>query len=178
MDPNHSSTSPLAGLPAACHALLEAKAKSGLTFEQISEKLGKPEVWTAALFYGQAKVRICSLAGVFPLLPRLAVQELLLTSTTTTPHLHPPLFTSPPLLPVCSQTNKPSPPSPKSSPSTQQPSNPASAAHTRFTEVKHGRGHPRYVLRTSLSSFCPYDFLFHSLSLVWRRGFHLPELEN
>ncbi|KAJ9107648.1 hypothetical protein QFC21_001108 [Naganishia friedmannii] len=55
MDPNHSSTSPLAGLPPACHALLEAKASKGLTFEQIAEKLGKPEVWTAALFYGQAK---------------------------------------------------------------------------------------------------------------------------
>ncbi|GHJ90248.1 hypothetical protein NliqN6_6650, partial [Naganishia liquefaciens] len=54
-DANRSTTSPLAGLPSACHVLLDAKAKKGLTFEQISEQIGKPEVWTAALFYGQAK---------------------------------------------------------------------------------------------------------------------------
>lgn len=28
----------------------------GLNFEEISKQIGKPEVWTAALFYGQAKV--------------------------------------------------------------------------------------------------------------------------
>lgn len=65
---------PLASLPPICHALLEAKAKkgelwrpsfrfrlpdlfgSGMTFEQIAKEIGRPEVWTAALFYGQAKV--------------------------------------------------------------------------------------------------------------------------
>jgi hypothetical protein len=31
MDANMSSTGPLAGLPAACHALLDAKAKKGTT---------------------------------------------------------------------------------------------------------------------------------------------------
>ncbi|KAI5451195.1 Cyanate hydratase [Naganishia albida] len=55
MDANMSTTGPLAGLPAACHALLDAKAKKGLNFEEISKQIGKPEVWTAALFYGQAK---------------------------------------------------------------------------------------------------------------------------
>lgn len=29
---------------------------AGLNFEEISKQIGKPEVWTAALFYGQAKV--------------------------------------------------------------------------------------------------------------------------
>ncbi|KAK4685243.1 hypothetical protein P7C73_g4910, partial [Tremellales sp. Uapishka_1] len=33
-------------------ALLAAKAASGLTFDEIAQKIGKPEVWTAALFYG------------------------------------------------------------------------------------------------------------------------------
>ncbi|KAJ9093230.1 hypothetical protein QFC19_008436 [Naganishia cerealis] len=55
MDANHSSSGPLAGLPPACHALLDAKTKKQLSFAQISEMIGKPEVWTAALFYGQAK---------------------------------------------------------------------------------------------------------------------------
>ncbi|KAF8526204.1 cyanate hydratase [Hysterangium stoloniferum] len=35
--------------------LLEAKAKKGLTFEQIGQAIGKDEVWVAALMYGQAK---------------------------------------------------------------------------------------------------------------------------
>jgi cyanate lyase len=30
--------------------------RSGLTFEKIAESINKPEVWTAAVFYGQAKV--------------------------------------------------------------------------------------------------------------------------
>ena len=35
--------------------LFEAKARKGLTFEQIANHLGKGEVWVAAAFYGQAK---------------------------------------------------------------------------------------------------------------------------
>ncbi|WWC59046.1 cyanate hydratase [Kwoniella dejecticola CBS 10117] len=35
-------------------ALLLAKSLSGLTFQEIADKIDKPEVWTAALFYGQA----------------------------------------------------------------------------------------------------------------------------
>jgi len=42
-------------LPAYCTALLSWKVDSGLTFAQIAEKLGKPEVWTTALFFGQTK---------------------------------------------------------------------------------------------------------------------------
>ncbi|WWC67536.1 cyanate hydratase [Kwoniella pini CBS 10737] len=41
-------------LPEHNKVLLLAKSLSGLTFEEISKKLDKPEVWTAALFYGQA----------------------------------------------------------------------------------------------------------------------------
>jgi cyanate lyase len=94
MDANRATTGPLAGLPSACHVLLDAKAKKGaltysatltvfvltlgigLSFEEISQKIGKPEVWTAALFYGQAKVRrfpsdipIFSLTVSAPILP-------------------------------------------------------------------------------------------------------------
>lgn len=35
--------------------LFNAKATSGLTFEQIAQKIGRNEVATAAIFYGQAK---------------------------------------------------------------------------------------------------------------------------
>ncbi|KAG7529520.1 hypothetical protein FFLO_05588 [Filobasidium floriforme] len=50
-----SAQTPFAGLSPSCHLLLEAKAKKGLTFEKIAESINKPEVWTAAVFYGQAK---------------------------------------------------------------------------------------------------------------------------
>ncbi|BGP52145.1 Cyanate hydratase [Rhodotorula kratochvilovae] len=36
-------------------SLFEAKAVKALTFEQIAQKVGRDEVWIAALFYGQAK---------------------------------------------------------------------------------------------------------------------------
>lgn len=36
--------------------LLHAKQTQGLSFAQIGEKLGRDEVWVAALFYGQASV--------------------------------------------------------------------------------------------------------------------------
>ena len=41
-------------LPAHCTALLAAKTSLGLTFADISTALSKPEVWTTALFFGQA----------------------------------------------------------------------------------------------------------------------------
>jgi cyanate lyase len=44
-----------APLPAYCTALLAWKTESNLTFSAIAEKLGRPEVWTTALFFGQAK---------------------------------------------------------------------------------------------------------------------------
>ncbi|KDR78736.1 hypothetical protein GALMADRAFT_137747 [Galerina marginata CBS 339.88] len=46
---------PYADLPPFSALFFEAKAKKGLTFEQIAKELGKSEVWVAAGFYGQAK---------------------------------------------------------------------------------------------------------------------------
>lgn len=42
-------------LPASCTTLFEAKKKKKLSFEQISQALGRDEVACAAIFYGQAK---------------------------------------------------------------------------------------------------------------------------
>lgn len=42
-------------LPSYCHALLAAKAGTTLTFDDIAKSIGKPEVWTTALFFGQAR---------------------------------------------------------------------------------------------------------------------------
>ncbi|KAI9434252.1 cyanate lyase C-terminal domain-containing protein [Lactarius indigo] len=60
MDPNpnasiSTSNAPYRDLPVASSELFSAKAKKGLTFEQIGKKVDKDEVWVAALFYGQAK---------------------------------------------------------------------------------------------------------------------------
>ncbi|KAJ7271628.1 cyanate lyase C-terminal domain-containing protein [Mycena rebaudengoi] len=41
--------------PTITSRLLAAKAKKGLTFDEIAKAIGKDEVWTAAAFYGQAK---------------------------------------------------------------------------------------------------------------------------
>ena len=45
-------------VPAATRTLFEAKARSQLSFEAISEKIGRNEVATAAIFYGQAKASL------------------------------------------------------------------------------------------------------------------------
>jgi cyanate lyase len=42
-------------LPSYCHSLLAAKAATALTFDDIAKAIGKPEVWTTALFFGQAR---------------------------------------------------------------------------------------------------------------------------
>ncbi|KAL2011275.1 hypothetical protein VTN00DRAFT_3993 [Thermoascus crustaceus] len=42
-------------LPAASETLFQAKAAKKLTFEEISKHIGRNEVATAAIFYGQAK---------------------------------------------------------------------------------------------------------------------------
>ncbi|KAJ7760819.1 cyanate hydratase [Mycena maculata] len=42
-------------LPSINALLFEAKARKGLTFDEIARALGKDEVWVAAAFYGQAK---------------------------------------------------------------------------------------------------------------------------
>ncbi|ODN75198.1 cyanate hydratase [Cryptococcus amylolentus CBS 6039] len=41
-------------LPYHCKAILAAKSETGKTFDDIAKSIGKPEVWTTALFYGQA----------------------------------------------------------------------------------------------------------------------------
>jgi len=50
-----SNIAPYADLPSVCSTLLEAKARKGVTFDDIAKALGKDEVWVAAAFYGQAK---------------------------------------------------------------------------------------------------------------------------
>ena len=42
-------------LPSYCHALLAAKSGTELTFDDIAKAISKPEVWTTALFFGQAR---------------------------------------------------------------------------------------------------------------------------
>ncbi|KAL5485665.1 CYN1 [Sanghuangporus weigelae] len=51
-----TGNSPFAALPPIYTQLAEAKARKGLTFEQIAKEIGKDEVWVAAAFYGQAKL--------------------------------------------------------------------------------------------------------------------------
>ncbi|CAE6372784.1 cyanate hydratase [Rhizoctonia solani] len=50
-----ASSPVLPGLPSVCKQLFDAKAKKGLSFGEIGKAIGKDEIWTAALFYGQAK---------------------------------------------------------------------------------------------------------------------------
>ncbi|KAG8714914.1 Cyanate hydratase [Ceratobasidium sp. 423] len=67
-----ASSPVLPGLPSACKQLFDAKAKKGttacpwgiaatnyrtpgLSFGEIGKAIGRDEIWTAALFYGQAK---------------------------------------------------------------------------------------------------------------------------
>ncbi|KAJ7463851.1 cyanate lyase C-terminal domain-containing protein [Mycena galericulata] len=49
------NNAPYADLPSTNSLLFEAKARKGLTFDNIGKALGKDEVWVAAAFYGQAK---------------------------------------------------------------------------------------------------------------------------
>ena len=42
-------------MPIQAHTLFEAKAKKGMTFEDIAKHLGRNEVAVAAIFYGQAQ---------------------------------------------------------------------------------------------------------------------------
>ncbi|KAF8622845.1 hypothetical protein AX15_006692 [Amanita polypyramis BW_CC] len=49
-----SDNSPYAGLPPINVKLFEAKARKGLSFDEISKSIGRDEVWLAAAFYGQA----------------------------------------------------------------------------------------------------------------------------
>lgn len=47
---------PYAGIPSICSQLIEAKARKGLSFEDIGKAIGRDEVWVAAAFYAQAKM--------------------------------------------------------------------------------------------------------------------------
>ncbi|KAF9457867.1 cyanate lyase C-terminal domain-containing protein [Collybia nuda] len=50
-----TNNGPYADLPSINSKFFEAKARKGLTFEQIAKAIGKDEVWLAAGMYGQAK---------------------------------------------------------------------------------------------------------------------------
>ncbi|KZT73196.1 Cyanase [Daedalea quercina L-15889] len=52
----NASSQPYVDLPSICAALFEAKARRGVTFDQIAKAIGRDEVWVAAMFYGQAKL--------------------------------------------------------------------------------------------------------------------------
>jgi len=50
-----TQSAPLSGLDPILKSLFAAKANKGLSFEQIAQAIGRDEVWTASVFYGQAK---------------------------------------------------------------------------------------------------------------------------
>ncbi|TDL17956.1 Cyanase [Rickenella mellea] len=50
--------SPFADLPPIYAKLAEAKARKGLTYDQLAKAIGKDEVWVASAFYGQAKFNL------------------------------------------------------------------------------------------------------------------------
>ncbi|KAG6914835.1 hypothetical protein DXG01_015056 [Tephrocybe rancida] len=50
-----SNNSPYSDLPSISTKFFEAKARKGLTFDDIAKALGKDEVWVAAAFYGQTR---------------------------------------------------------------------------------------------------------------------------
>ncbi|KAG5638106.1 Cyanate hydratase [Sphagnurus paluster] len=49
------NTPPHSNIPSHLHVLFEAKARKGLSFDQIAKTISRDEVWVAAAFYGQAK---------------------------------------------------------------------------------------------------------------------------
>lgn len=51
-----SRTRPYSDLPFISTTLLEAKARKGLTFDDLAKAMNRDEVWVAAAFYGQAKM--------------------------------------------------------------------------------------------------------------------------
>ncbi|KAJ1989551.1 Cyanate hydratase [Dimargaris cristalligena] len=73
-------------LPPGCQKLLEAKCRSGLTFEAIAKKVGRDEVWVAALFYGQAqpsKDDINTLAALLNLSAETLVEDFVFSGLPT-----------------------------------------------------------------------------------------------
>ncbi|PFH48470.1 hypothetical protein AMATHDRAFT_76715 [Amanita thiersii Skay4041] len=71
-----SNNSPYADLPPINAKLFEAKARKGLTFDQIAKSIGRDEVWLAAAFYGQAKFTEDELKTVTTLLGISTVEAL------------------------------------------------------------------------------------------------------
>ena len=53
----NSAAEPYAHLPSICTQLIEAKARKGLSFEDIGKAIGRDEVWVAAAFYAQVRPR-------------------------------------------------------------------------------------------------------------------------
>ncbi|WEW61221.1 Cyanate hydratase [Emydomyces testavorans] len=68
-------TSQHSNLPQSASLLFDAKAKANLTFEQIAQHIGRDEVATAAIFYGQARASKEDVAKLAELL-RLPAQAL------------------------------------------------------------------------------------------------------
>ncbi|WVF70175.1 cyanate hydratase [Kwoniella sp. CBS 6097] len=62
-------------LPPHCSALLVAKTLSGLTFDEIAKSIDKPEVWTTALFYGQATTDDATANAIYDLLDKNSFLE-------------------------------------------------------------------------------------------------------
>lgn len=67
-------------LPLHLRALLYAKTRSGLSFEAIAQQIEKPEVWTAAVFYGQARPDEATAKAIIKV---LSIVEPAQTSATT-----------------------------------------------------------------------------------------------
>ncbi|OZJ06991.1 hypothetical protein BZG36_00190 [Bifiguratus adelaidae] len=55
METSPKANPQFAKLPPICQTLFEAKKKKKISFEKIGQKIGRNEVWVAAVFYGQAK---------------------------------------------------------------------------------------------------------------------------
>ncbi|KAG6337107.1 hypothetical protein ID866_1981 [Astraeus odoratus] len=74
-----STDRPYSDIPPISATLFEAKARKGLTFDDVARAIGRDEVWVAAAFYGQAKLsveEIKQLADVLGL-PSASIQDYL-----------------------------------------------------------------------------------------------------
>jgi len=71
-----TNNSPYADLPSMNSKFFEAKARKGLTFDQIAKAIGRDEVWLAAAFYGQAKFTSDELKKVSDVLGVSSVEAL------------------------------------------------------------------------------------------------------
>lgn len=53
-----TSNAPYSDLPPIISAFFEAKARKGLTFDDIAKQIGKDEIWLASAFYGQVRSKV------------------------------------------------------------------------------------------------------------------------